>query len=309
MAKTTAKKYKYKHALLVGILLFIIILGYFGISFYIADTLTAPTPSPNDDSPTFVAPHVTDVSFPAADGILLHGWLFQNTTPNANKRIIIHVPGFSQNRADDDYYMLFIAHNLYKHGYSILLFDPRETGTPATRDDFGQTRGNDVLGAVKFTQQQGYTPGHIGIIADSLGAVATLMVVEKLQNIGPIVIDSGIARMKPEAELRLNKDYNIPPFLFPGIFLMANVFYHIDVKTINPVDHVKKVPNRVFLFLVGTGDTYVPPENSKELLKAANPVSKLVTFPGAMHVNTYRSNPTLYLKSIYTFFNQQFSNK
>jgi uncharacterized protein len=302
---------KTKHKLIIKIFLLVVlffIVAYFGTSFYIADVLTKSSPNPTIDSSTFVASNVTYATFLAADGVILHGWLFKNTQPNNNNKIIIHVAGFNQNRADDDYYMLFIAHNLYKHGYSILLFDPRESGTSATREDFGQSSGNDVLGAVKFAEQDGFIPQHIGIIADSLGTVATLMVIEKLEDIGPIVIDSGIARMQPLLELRMNKDDNIPPFLFPGIFLFANIVYHIDIKNINPVDHLAKVPNRTFLFIVGAKDTYVPPYNSEELFNASNPASKLIIFPSATHAHAYRSDPNLYLKQIYTFFNQQFSH-
>ena len=307
MAKQIAKTHT--KGFIIKLFIFIVIIlciGYFGFSFYVADTLTKPTLNPNDDSPSFVAPDVATVTFSATDGIPLPGWLYQNTLPNANKRIIIMVSGNGQNRANDDYYALFITHTLYQEGYSVLMYDPREIGTHETRDDFGQTRGNDVLGAVRFVEQKGYAPKNIGIIADSLGTAAVLMVVEKLNGIGPIVIDSGIARMQQVVEHLLQTDHGVPPFFYPGIFYLAKTIYHIDINSINPVDHVKMVPNRAFLFLVGTNDKVVPIENSKELLQAADSASKLVIFPGAMHVHTYRSNPTLYLKSLNSFFNQQF---
>ena len=310
MAKKIVKNHK--SSLLVKIFLLIVALlfiGYFGVSLYIANDLTKSTPNPTDDSPTFVASHVTNSTFLATDGIILHGWYFKNTQSNANNRIIIFVSGIGQNKANDDYYALFIAHNLYQDGYSILLYDPREIEPQVTRNDFGQTRGNDVLGAVQFTKQEGYAPKNIGIIADSLGTAAVLMVVEKLNTVGPIVIDSGIARMQPVAEHLMASEHGIPSFLYPGILFLTKIIYHVDIANINPVDHVKNVPNRAFLFLVGTNDNVVPVENSTELLKAANPASKLVVFPGAMHVNTYRSNPTLYLNSVNAFFNQQFPNQ
>lgn len=291
---------------IIFLVLVVLVAGYFSISFFIADALTAATPNPTDDSPNFVASNVSNITFPAADGIKLHGWFYQNTNANANKRIIIQVVGIGQNRSNDGYYGLFISHDLYEHGYSILLYDPRESGNPPTRNDLGQTRGNDVLGAVQFAKEKGYAPQNIGIIADSLGTVAILMVVDKLNDIGPIVIDSGIARMQPEAKLLMSREHGVPSFFFPGTFLMARIFYHLDLTNINPIDHVKKVPNRVFLFLIGTNDTIVQVKDSTELQQAANPASKLIKFQGASHIETYRSNPTLYLQSVYTFFKQQF---
>jgi dipeptidyl aminopeptidase/acylaminoacyl peptidase len=306
MTKVSKQKSR-RLMIIIGIVIIVLVLGYVGISVYIADTLTTSTPNPTDTSTTFVASDNTDVTFSAVDGIELHGWLFKNTTPNANKRVIIDVAGFGQNRTDDNYYGFFLASQLYKQGYSILLYDPRDAGSKPARRDFGQTRGNDVLGAVQFLEHNGYAPKAIGIISSSLGAVETLMVVEKLDNVGPIIIDSGIARMKPLLELRMSKDYHIPSFLFPGILFMVKTFYHQDIANINPVNHVAKVPHRTFLFLVGAKDDYVPPENSSELLKAANPQSKLVTFPLAGHAHTYRSDPNLYIKTVYKFFDQQFN--
>lgn len=304
MVKKTIRKNRYIFLLIIVLL---IIAAYFGIAYYIANTLTASKPNPTDDSPTFVAPHVTEVSFPTADGVVLHGWLFKNNQLNNNNRIIIHVAGFNQNRSDNDYYTLFIARDLYQRGYSVLLYDPRESGTPAMRQDFGQARGNDVLGAVQLAKENGFAHQNIGIIADSLGTVATVTVVEKLHDIGPIVIDSGIAKMKPLMELRMSEDHNIPTFLFPGIFFMVKNFYNIDAENINPIENIARVPDRTFLFLVGAKDDYIPIVNTEELFKAANPKSTLVVFPKAKHAHTYRSDPSLYLQTIYTFFDQQFA--
>jgi fermentation-respiration switch protein FrsA (DUF1100 family) len=309
MVKAAKKKSKTKLMIIIAIILVVLMVGYSGISFYIANILTSSKPNLTDNSSTFVGPDAKESTFQTVDGVTLHGWLYKNETSNANKRIIIEVAGFTQNRANDDYYGLFIAHDLYQHGYSILLFDPRESEKSSTRIDFGQNRGNDVLAAVQFAKKNGFDSHDIGIIADSLGSVATLMVIEKLQDIGPVVIDSGIARMQPLLELRLNKDYHIPSLLYPGIFFIAKTVYHQDIGAINPIDHVALVPDRQFLFLVGAKDNYVPPQNSTELLKAANPQSKLVAFPLAGHAHTYRSDPNLYLKIVYKFFDQQFADR
>lgn len=306
MGKIVLKKTKMKPMMIVAIIIILVIIVYFGISFFIANTLTAAKPNPFDSSSTFVGPDAKDVTFQTTDGVTLHGWLYKNENAKANSRIIIEVVGFTQTRTNDDYYGLFLAHDLYQNGYSILLYDPRESEPGATRIDFGQNRGNDVLGAVQFAQENGFDPHNIGIIADSLGAVATLMVIDKMPDVGPVVIDSGIARMKPLLELRMGLDDHIPSFLYPGIFFMANVVYHQDMGAINPVEHVALVPNRTFLFLVGAKDNYVPPQNSKDLLKATNSQSKLVSFPLAGHAHTYRSDPALYLKAVYAFFDQQF---
>ncbi len=306
MIKTINKK-PGKLPFILSIVIVVFLLGYFGISFFIADTLTTSTLNPTDTASTFVEPDGTDVTFLATDGVKLQGWFFKNTTTHANNRVIIDVAGFGQNRTDDNYYGFVLAKQLYSEGYSILLYDPRDSGANPMKRDFGQNRGNDVLGAVQFLESNGFAPKSIGIIASSLGAVETMMVVEKLNDVGPIVIDSGIARMEPLLELRMAKDYHIPSLFYPGIIFMVKTFYHQDLANLNPVDHVKNVPNRIFLFLVGAKDDYVPPSNSEELLLAANHNSKLIAFPNAGHAHTYRSNPDLYMEIVSDFLDQHFA--
>jgi fermentation-respiration switch protein FrsA (DUF1100 family) len=53
--------------------------------------------------------------------------------------------------------------------------------------------------------------------------------------------------------------------------------------------------------LHGEADTLIPPANSEDLLKKVNKGTR-VTFPDTKHVETFKTLPDLYLKTVSEFF-------
>jgi len=86
--------------------------------------------------------------------------------------------------------------------------------------------------------------------------------------------------------------------------LVLKYYYRLDVDAIKPSSHVAKVPERVFLFLHGKLDTSIYPSESKELLAISNPKSKLIIFPNAKHLETYKSDPALFRLNVYSFLKE-----
>lgn len=278
------------------------ILVYVGVCVYIAVQLTKSVPSPLTDSPDTVSENSQNIEFTTSDNFNLKGWLFKN--PESHK-LIIFVNGTNQNRAGADYKTLEIAKEAYSRGYSVLLFDRRTTGeSDGDRITFGIPERLDVIAAVKFAEEHGYKAEHIGIIANSMGAIATLMAISELSNVGAIVLDSPAARMQPVVEHILKNEQKLPEFLNPGIFTVARILFDANLDKVQPVEEVKKVPERVFLYLHGADDPVIFKENSEELLQNSNPESKLIIFPGAQHVQTYASNPELYKNEVFTFIDK-----
>lgn len=292
-----------KIILILGVLF---VIAYAGISIYIATELTKPVPSPLTEDPKVVSSTYEDITLTTSDNFKLKGWLFKNP---ASTKIIIFVSGANNNRADKAYGMLDIAALTYKEGYSILLFDRRTTGeSDGTRSTFGLPEAQDVIAAVKFAEDKGYTRQKVGIIADSLGAISTLMGIDVLKNVGAIVLDSPAARVKPIVEHILLAEQHVPQFLNPGIFTAAKILFNINLDIINPIDTIVRAPETEFLFLHGEKDTVIPIENSRELLAHSNPKSRLVTFPNAAHVQTFKTDPELYKKEVFGFLSSQLGN-
>lgn len=285
--------------MLTGLIIVLLIIFYLGFSYYAANLLTASGKPRVDTSPILVSPNYENISFNAADGLQLKGWIFKN---NPNK-LIIMVSGHGDTRVNSDYYGFLIAKELLTKGYSVLLYDSRGEGESPGRITFGYKEGNDIIGAVNFAKERGF--GEIGIIGDSLGAISTLMVVDKLTDVKTIILDSPAAVMAPVIASELWREKSVPYFFDPGIFFFAKTFFGANINTVRPIDKIKLVPNRKFLFLHAQGDYGIPLQNSQQLLAAANPESKLVIFPAGIHIETYKMNPDLYRSEVFGWLERE----
>ena len=158
---------------IIIVILLILIVVYIAASTYIATILTTPNPSPVTFDKFKIGQNVTDVSFDTTDKLKLKGWLFNGT--NGKAIMFVHGAG-NQNRANEVYGTPEIARYFLEKGYSILLFDLRGTGeSEKARISFGQYERRDVAGAFEFFQTKGLKPASIGIISNSLGAIAAIM--------------------------------------------------------------------------------------------------------------------------------------
>ncbi|MEX0622141.1 MAG: alpha/beta hydrolase [Candidatus Woykebacteria bacterium] len=286
--------------------LVLVALLYLGISVYIANAMTSRLAPSIEISPEVISKNYEEVDFQALDGINLKGWLFRSK----GKNLIIMVSGLLPNRANVEYLAPMIAKELIEGGYNVLLYDTRSHGlSEGARVGYGSVEGNDVMGAVQFAQTKDFVPKNIGIIADSTGAISTLMVIDQLKEIGPIVLDSTATEFRPIISDRLWKEKLIPPFFHPTIFFFNKTFFGVDLSIIRPIDKIKLAPKRKFLFLHGAQDETIPLKNSQELLADANKKSRLVVFYKGSHIETYKSDPDLYRKEVYSFLEKGFQQK
>ena len=288
----------YALRLWIPVTMFILLLIYFGVSFYIADKLTVIIPNPVTIQPASISPAYEEVTFQTPDNIMLKGWLFSGQS----NKLVIMIAGHGQNRENPEYDSVHIAKDVITHGYSVLLYDARGNGiSQKTRAGFGFGTGNDILGAVSFAKNKGYDEKRIAIIADSMGATATTLLADKLSRIGAIIVDSPAARLEPIVSSAMWREKHIPYVFHPGIYFLAKHIFGVDIPGVRPINTLAFVPQRVFLFLHGENDATIPVENSRLLLSKANAASRLVIFPNAGHVQTYKTNPSLYKQEVFDF--------
>lgn len=298
-------KKKQQKSLIVNILLLLILLAaivYFGVSYYIAYVMSKPTLSPVTSPATVVSADFENVEFTTSDNFHLKGWLFHA----ASNKVVVFVSGTNQNRLNPDYGTVFIARELLAKGYNVLLFDMRATGeSDGKLITFGQNEKYDIPAAIQFLESKGFQDKYIGIIANSLGAISTLLAINRLQKVGGIVLDSAAAEVKPIVAHLLKDERHIPVFLNPGIFYTGRIFLGIKLDTLKPVDMLSTVPHKKLLFLHGDRDVIIPLENSKTLLSHASRDSKLVIFKKAGHIQTYKTSPDLYRKEVFGYLDEE----
>ena len=105
----------------------------------------------------------TDVTFRTSDGVRLSAWY----VPSTNRAAVVTVPGSGSNRSAT----LDQATVLARHGYGVLMVDPRGQGRSGGHAmDAGWYGDRDVTAAVTFLQHQpGVDPARIGVLGLSMG--------------------------------------------------------------------------------------------------------------------------------------------
>jgi dienelactone hydrolase len=105
----------------------------------------------------------TDVTFRTSDGVRLSAWY----VPSVNHAAVVTVPGSGSTRTAT----LSQAEVLARHGYGVLMVDPRGQGRSGGHAmDAGWYGDQDVSAAVTFLQRQpGVDPHRIGVLGLSMG--------------------------------------------------------------------------------------------------------------------------------------------
>ena len=282
----------------------LLIVVYALVSFAMAYELTLGNHRPLGVSGSVVATPFEEVAFPSrVDHLTIRGWLYRATASTGRSLIVVH--GRAQNRVNADFNAVGLAKNVLAHGYDVLLFDLRSCGTSdGDRFTLGNLETRDLLGAYDFMRGRGYAANRMTILGDSEGAATVIEAAKELRPVGALVADNSFAELKPELDAQLPYNTWLPPIFYPGGELAASVF-GFDAN-LRPVDAVHALPDRAFLFFHGGADHYVPVSNAYELQRAsANPQSELVIIPNADHVKSFRTDPTLYLSTLYHFVDEQ----
>jgi fermentation-respiration switch protein FrsA (DUF1100 family) len=120
------------------------------------DTLGSATPA------TRGLPY-SDVTFGTSDGVRLSAWYLRST----NHAAVVAVPGSGSSRTGT----LDQAAVLARHGYGVLMVDPRGQGrSDGHAMDAGWYGDRDISAAVAFLQRQaGVNPDRIGVLGLSMG--------------------------------------------------------------------------------------------------------------------------------------------
>jgi fermentation-respiration switch protein FrsA (DUF1100 family) len=298
---TLSKKQKISIVVVISALLLL----YFSFCAFAAHIMTSPLAPHIDITPNFISDDWRSAEFKSTDGVQLRGWFFEGQSTKA----VIMVSGLFANRTNSEYMGSIIAKELIFLGYNVLLYDTRAHGkSDGDRVGFGSVEGEDIVGAVKFLNSQGFASKDIAIIGDSMGAISTLMVVDKLKEVGAIVLDTPASEFAPILSSRLWVERGVPGFFHPTIFFFSKVFFGVDVYSVKPIDKISLDNKRKLLFLHGKLDQTTPVINSETLIKKAGKGSRLILFEEGSHIETFKSDPKLYRKEVYSFLESELSS-
>jgi fermentation-respiration switch protein FrsA (DUF1100 family) len=267
-----------------------------GLSWWQVDRFLHPTRLLPAESPQARGLAYRDVAFITSDGLTLRGWYLPSQTGAA----IIVGHGFGGQRA------LEPAALLARHGYGVLAFDWRAHG--ASEGDlgtFGYHEVRDVAGALEWLQAQPEVdPERIGILGESMGAVAAIRAAARLPALRAVVAVAPYPTAQ-EALRNIWRGTGLPAFPFvPLQRAIGQWRTGLDLDALRPVDDIAAISPRPVLILAGGQDPVTGPNAGTRLYAAAREPKQLWLEPELGHLSFLKTYPTEYEHRVVGFFDE-----
>jgi len=200
-----------------------------------------------------------DVILETSDGLDLHAWFIPAGASGNGFTVLV-----ANGNAGDRSLRSPLARALAERGFAILLFDYRGYGgNPGSPSEEGLAR--DARAAYRFLIARGVPDERVLYYGESLGAA----VVTELATEHP---PAGLVLRSPFTDLAAVGQVHYP---FLPVRLLLRDRYPV-------VEHVQRV-NVPTAVVYGTGDSIVPPEQSRAVAQAAGAATTIVEVEGAGH--------------------------
>ena len=127
------------------------------------------------------------VSFTASDDVDLEGWY----RPSQNGASVLMISGGGGNRRSTVRH----AKMLVRHGYGVLLYDPRGSGnSEGTSNSYGWGWEKDAAAALDFlAKRDDVEPGRVGVLGLSTGADIAIDIAARRDDVKAVVADGSAA--------------------------------------------------------------------------------------------------------------------
>lgn len=255
----------------------------------------APRTDPGPETPADLGLTYSDVSFRTGDGVTLSGWWI----PSRNRAGVVTLPGSGSTRGAT----LGQAAVLARHGYGVLLLDPRGQGRSAGHAmDAGWWGDLDVTAAVAFTKRRpGIDPRRVGLLGLSMGGEEAIGAAAAT-GVRAVVAEGATARTAADKS----------GFLPGGVAGTAQ--RALDQLTYATADLLSPAPQPGPLFrsvvrarstsflLIAGGDAIDEPEAVAYLSSAAPSRVQTWVVPGAPHTHALTTAPSAWTARVTTFY-------
>ena len=292
--------------------------GYAAISLLIAKKLAYAPHVVHDSTPASLGLEYRDVTFPSReDNLQMQGWFIPGVLPDGSlttRRTIIMVHGVRTNRADKDAGLLDLSGQLARHGFAVLAFDMRGSGSsPVAPLTLGHFEQRDVLGAVDFLQSGPLPfpelgrPRVIGGWGVSMGGATLLLAAARELTIRAIVSDCAYADILPILQREIPLNSRLPRLFTPGALFAAKLLYGADYYAIRPAGVVASLAPRPVFFIHGADDVYIAPSHMNELAAActlSNAYAQTWLVPGAAHAQSFNTMLEEYVACVVAFYDE-----
>ncbi|TCP31789.1 prolyl oligopeptidase family protein [Scopulibacillus darangshiensis] len=293
------------------VLILTFVIAVFGISYYVTNSLIHPERKPIALTPEAVKLKYQDIAFKSREGgLMLNGWLMKADKP-AHKWIILS-HGYRGTRLiwptiDAGKPGLNLYKMLHSHGYNVVAFDFRNSGTSdGDTTTVGYYEQQDLLGAIDDVMRRD-PKAQIALMGWSQGAATSLIAASKDPSVKMVVADSPFSNLRDYLETNLPHWSHLPQFPFTPVILdfWVPILSGLDTNKVSPINAVKNF-NGPILLVHSRADDAIPVSNSKAIYNKYknNKDIKLMTYPKASHTESFLLFPKRYEKMLIGFFHK-----
>ena len=281
----------------------------FGLSFMLVWSNTHPPRYPLHTSPKNYGLPFEELTFRAADGIHLKGWLIparRGKGGQGSAVIICH--GLGASKSD----FVELAAYLCQRGFHVLLFDFRAHGdSGGRRCSLGYLEKMDLFAALDVLQGKALVDAsRIGVYGFSLGGAVAIMAAAERPAIRAVVADTAFSSMTEEANYILTRIYHLPRFPFFNLGKLAyRLMFGLDLEAISPMARIGELAGRPVLLIAGMGDEMIPDSHAGFLYEAAGQPKELWLIQGADHGGTLSAAGLEYERRVEKFFSRALRGK
>ena len=304
LQKSKTKTVFKKIAKISLITLLLLIISVYGISAVVIWNLSHPSRENVKFNIKNKFSDVEDIGFYSRkDSVFLKGWLIK---AEGNKKTVIFGHGYGRNRLQTDVPLIEIVEDLNKKGVNVVMFDMRNSGDSQTAlTTVGYNEAYDLLGAYDYVIGRSDISNDVILEGFSMGAVATILAVEKEPAIKKAIADAPFADLRMYMSEKLTIWSKLPSFPFNYTCIQLTPFISdINISEVSPMNKVKNLKDTKILLIHGLNDNDIDVKNSHLIADKYNN-AKIIEFPNADHVKSFASNKELYLKTIEEFIFQE----
>jgi dienelactone hydrolase len=252
--------------------------------------LSGPTPADRGLS-------YTQVSFRTPDGVQLSAWWVPTTSGAA----IVALPGSGSTRGAT----LDQATVLARHGYGVLLVDPRGQGeSEGHAMDAGWWGDRDVIAAVAFAQRRpGVDPRRVGLLGLSMGGEEAIGAASAA-HVRAVVAEGATARTAAD------KSGFLPGGVAGTVQRALDQLTYATADLLSPAPQpgplyrsIVRARSTTFLLIAG-GDVVDEPEAARYLQSAAPERVRTWVVPGAAHTAGLRRAPAEWTERVTSFLDR-----
>jgi hypothetical protein len=285
-AATARQRWAIRVALVPAAIVAVAIL-YMPVGMAIVDIHSLHRPVGNPPSPAYET-----VDFTASDGVRLEGWY----RPSTNGAAVLMISGGGGNRRST----LRHAEMLVRHGYGVLVYDPRGSGnSEGTVNSYGWGWEKDAAAALDYlADRDDVEPGRVAALGLSTGADIAIDVAARRSDVKAVVADGAAAIGFEDYEARTGNVVQLAPMW--ALFKSIEVIQGRSGPEASLAEQIARSRARHLIISAGAiekpwGELYD---------EAGGERSELWYLPDAGHTAALRQYPEAYEQRVVAFLDQ-----